>query len=151
MTKRTLAGFLGWLVVAVLATGGSVAAVTAIGTGITGTGITGTAVEPLSSGQVDRELASSRPVPPRPSTSASPAPSGTTRGFSVAGGSVIASCAGSQVTLNSWSPAQGFRADHIEPGPDDKAGVRFRSEDREIRVEVRCAAGVPAMSTTVDD
>jgi hypothetical protein len=142
---RAATGLLGWLAVATLATAGSVAAVTAIGTSITGT-----AVAPLSPAEVDRALASSGPTPATTLPASAP-PGGTTRSLPTEGGSVLASCAGGKVTLRSWSPAQGFRTDHIEPGPGDKATLKFESEDKEIEVTVSCADGVPTIRTNSDD
>lgn len=134
---------LGWLAVAALATAGSLAAVNAIGAGITGVVAT-----PLSPDQVDRELASATPAPS--ATRSRPA-GGTQKGFRTAGGSVVAVCTGAQAQLTSWSPAQSFRSDDVEPGPAEQASIKFKSEEQEIRLVVTCRDGVPELSTSSDD
>lgn len=136
-------------------------------------GLTASA-SPTPSGSPSSPPASPRtrpPVPPRATPSASPEPSaGTTRTASprataspparrtpaatppatskvitTRGGSVIARCDGRLVTLRSWSPAQGYVVDDVEPGPDTKAEVKFeRGDDEdEVEIEVRCSATGP--------
>lgn len=161
-SRRTLAGVLGWLAVVVLATGGSVAAVTLIGTGITGT-----AVAPLSVEEVRRELA--RPATPSPTavtpsapagspsatlprSTPTPTPPGAARKvLTTRGGSLIALCAGDQATLLSWSPAQGYRAHSVDAGPDDSVKLTLESSTDKLEAEVRCAAGVPTLTTESAD
>ncbi|MGC5011513.1 hypothetical protein ACLQ2R_12175 [Streptosporangium sp. DT93] len=84
-----------------------------------------------------------------PSASAGPtgpaASAGKSGVIDTAGGRVIARCQNALVTLRSWSPAQGFQADDVERGPASRAYVEFESEEREVKVEVYCAAdGSPA-------
>lgn len=146
-TFAGLAGVAGWVAVAVLATSGSVAAVTAIGTSITGT-----AVEPLSPTEVDRELTHAGPPASRSaSPSPSPRPNGTRKLATTAGGTVLASCSGGKVRLDSWSPAEGFQVDSIDPGPATKASLKFEADDREIKVEARCAGPTPAVTATEEE
>ncbi|KAA9377556.1 hypothetical protein F5972_18150 [Microbispora cellulosiformans] len=63
--------------------------------------------------------------------------------ISTGAGSVIARCDGRLARLQSWTPAQGFRVDDVDPGPDDRARVRFESDEGKLEIEVRCAGGVP--------
>ncbi|MEU8198183.1 hypothetical protein AB0C10_30835 [Microbispora amethystogenes] len=63
--------------------------------------------------------------------------------ISTGAGSVIARCDGGLARLQSWTPAQGFRVDDVDPGPDDRARVRFESDEGKLEIEVRCPGGVP--------
>ncbi|MEU4831186.1 hypothetical protein [Streptosporangium sp. NPDC023615] len=79
--------------------------------------------------------------PTGPTASAAPSVSAGRSGvLDTPGGRVIARCQNALVTLRSWSPAQGFQADDVERGPASRAYVEFESEEREIKVEVYCAA-----------
>ncbi|GLW23178.1 hypothetical protein [Microbispora triticiradicis] len=64
--------------------------------------------------------------------------------ISTGAGSVIARCDGGLARLQSWTPAQGFRVDDVDPGPDHRARVRFQSDEGRLEIEVRCPGGVPA-------
>lgn len=116
--------------------------------------------EPPSSGSPSLEPppSSGRPsaTPPGlPSAPASPSPSeppsvspsgggGATQLVRTAGGTVIASCAGGEVTLRSWSPAQGYAVHGVDPGPRRDAKVRFRPADGDdVEVRIVCSAGRP--------
>jgi len=78
---------------------------------------------------------------PRPeTTSAAPAKS---KVITTRGGSVVARCVGREVTLRSWSPAQGYEIDDVDAGPDDDAKVKFERDDDEVEIEIRCAASGP--------
>ena len=155
-------GLLGWLAVTAAAFGISMAAVTLVGSSI------GDPVaNPLSAEQVRRqlELASpsasptatptSEPTGPTTTTSpGTPAASGTGDGqrllLSSGGGTVIASCAGGLVTLESWSPANGFGADHVDRGPATTAEVEFESDHDRYKLEITCRSGVPTPHTEHD-
>ncbi len=47
------------------------------------------------------------------------------------------------VTLVSWSPAQGFAVDQVDPGPTDHASVRFEGGETRVDVDVRCNGNTP--------
>ncbi|WP_405393954.1 hypothetical protein [Microbispora hainanensis] len=97
--------------------------------------------------------------PAVPSDEASAGPSGARtpgvapgrRLVSTDAGSVIARCDGELVRLQSWTPAQGFEVDDVDPGPDDRARVRFESDEARLEVEVRCSGGVPVPRITRHD
>jgi hypothetical protein len=149
----------GWLVTVALAAGVTLAAVSVLGSGIFA-GSTQT----MSQAEVDRALAAVT-VSPEPGTAGSPAPTGTSAPspttdppepagsdptvVSSAGGRVIARCTGSEAEVLSWTPAQGFRTDKVERGPAAEVRVEFESDDRDVKVELRCEDGRP--TAEVDD
>jgi hypothetical protein len=149
----------GWLVTAALAAGVTLAAVSVLGSGIFG-GSTQT----MSQEEVDRALAAVT-VSPEPDTASSPAPTGPsaqspTTGppepagsdptvVSSAGGRVIARCTGTAAEVLSWTPAQGFRTEKIERGPAPEVQVEFESDDRDVKVDLRCEDGTP--TAEIDD
>ncbi len=147
----------GWLVAAVVTAAVAVAGVDTIGAGLLG----GSAQNPvLSSDDVDRLLADEQgPSPstqPDPAVSVSaptgqPSASAAIRALTTPGGVVHASCADGAVTLTSWSPAQGFRADDPEPGPAAEARIKFKKDKNEMRVVVTCAGGRPTARVIPDD
>jgi hypothetical protein len=146
-------------VTAALAAGVTLAAVSVLGSGIFA-GSTQT----MSQAEVDRALAAVT-VSPEPGTAGSPAPTGTSAPspttdppepagsdptvVSSAGGRVIARCTGSEAEVLSWTPAQGFRTDKVERGPAAEVQVEFESDDRDVKVELRCEDGRP--TAEVDD
>ncbi|GIG89990.1 septum formation initiator [Plantactinospora endophytica] len=167
MRRRTLLAVAGWLLAALVATGTGLAAVQVIGAGLTGP-----AGELRSPAEVSRALAATPPptgfAPPAAGGSAPPSgpvPSGGTVGatptttgpspgvptgaddsrrlLSTPGGTVVAECAGRQVWLTAWTPAQGYRVGEVERGPDDDAEVTFHGSGQRIEVEVECADGKP--------
>src|SRR6185437_15454966 len=73
--------------------------------------------------------------------------------FSSPGGTVTADCSGAVVTLRYWSPAQGYEADHVVPGPGETASIRFRQGGRGhgIRLAFSCSDGSPVQSTNTSD
>jgi hypothetical protein len=142
----------GWAVVAV-----ATAAVGTAALDIAGAGILGPDNRPLTQAEVARELAgaSARPSTSTPpaSTPLSPTPSSPApRGLTTTGGSLVAACDGDVVTLQSWSPAQGFRADDdIERGPGPSASLKFKRGHEEYEITVSCQAGEPKVSSVLDD
>ena len=57
---------------------------------------------------------------------------------------MIASCSGGQVTLRSWSPAQGYSVDGVEAGPAAEAKVEFEPEEgEEIELKITCSPSGP--------
>jgi serine/threonine-protein kinase len=127
-----------WAVAAVAVTSTSVAVL-----GLLGTGITGTSARVLSQDEVRAALSTATPraagAPVVP-----PARTGQEKLVRSAGGTVIASCDGDEVTLRSWSPAQGYSVDGVEPGPADEASVEFEPNDGEdVELTITCAGGLP--------
>ncbi|MGH8837333.1 MAG: hypothetical protein ACRDWG_20430 [Actinomycetes bacterium] len=157
-------GLLGWVAVTAAAFGISMAAVTLVGSSI-GDPV----VNPMSAEQVRRQLASGTvapnatptSAPTGPTTTTSPDPSrtpthsesadGQPRVLGSDGGTVIATCAGGLVTLESWSPAIGFRVEHWDRGPATTAEVEFESNDDRYKLEISCRSGVPTVHTEHDD
>ena len=52
-------------------------------------------------------------------------------------------CSGTDASLVSASPADGYSMEVDKRGPDE-VRVEFSRGDQELRVEARCAGGVPA-------
>ncbi|GLX05087.1 hypothetical protein [Microbispora sp. NBRC 16548] len=157
MNSRLVLAVAGWLLAAALATGTGVAVL-----GLLGRPLTGPAARPMTAEEIRLALARDTPGPPSPaSTSAGAAPVDASGGVtpsavpvtgrklvSTGAGSLIARCDGGLVRLQSWTPAQGFEVDDVDPGPDDRARVKFESDEGRIEVEVRCAGGVPVPRIT---
>ncbi|MBN6053333.1 hypothetical protein JYK22_15445, partial [Nonomuraea sp. RK-328] len=132
-----------WAATAAAATGAAVAVL-----GLLGGSLTAGSGRVLDRDDVRAALASatSRPRP----TAAPASPTGTAapvaggRLLQTAGGTVIASCEGDRVRLRSWSPAQGFSVDGVEPGPALRAKVEFEpDEGEEVEVVIVCSGGRP--------
>ncbi|WP_156960487.1 hypothetical protein [Amycolatopsis taiwanensis] len=153
MNRRGLAMASGWLLAAV-----ATAAIGTVALDIVGSGILGPQNQPLTEADVNQALASARAAQP-PASSTTPvttAPTTTTpaipHGLNTPGGSLVAACDGDQVTLLSWSPAQGFRTDGgVARGPAPTASIKFKSGKTEIRVTVSCRNGEPVADTATDD
>ncbi|HEX4814003.1 MAG TPA: hypothetical protein VFV66_14760 [Nonomuraea sp.] len=129
-----------WVVAAVAVTGASLAVL-----GLLGTGLTGTSAHVLSQDEVRSALATATAAPRaagRPA--AAPVQTGRENLIRSTGGTVIASCAGDQVTLRSWSPAQNYSVDDVEPGPAREAAVEFEPhEGEDVEIKITCAGGQP--------
>ena len=169
------------LILAWLAVAAATAAVAMVALNIVGAGILGSDYRSLSAVEVTRELAavptktfrtppptSTVPdpaaLPPVTTTQPSPdtstqatAPSSSTattpvpRGLSTPGGTIVAQCDGTLVTLISWSPAQGYRTDDVYRGPATTATIKFKTEENEIEVSVTCQNGQPQASTQSEE
>ncbi|TMR09909.1 hypothetical protein ETD86_41640 [Nonomuraea turkmeniaca] len=129
---------LAWAVTAVAATGASLAVL-----GLLGTGVTGTSSRVLSQEDARAALATAGP---RAVTTPAGTPAQGQQGKLIrsAGGTVIASCSGEQVVLRSWSPAQGYSVDGVEPGPAPEATVEFEPDEGEdVELKIVCAGGSP--------
>lgn len=142
MNARLILGIIGWLLVTALATGAGVAVI-----GLVGGPLAAPTWQPMTAEEIRLALARATPAPTRTSTS-SPAvrrEGAGARLIPTAGGNVIARCDGGQVRLLSWTPAQRFEADDVDPGPDDRARITFESDEpeTEVEIEVRCAGDVP--------
>lgn len=134
---------LAWAAAAVAATGAAVAVL-----GLLGGALTGTSGQVMTQEEARAALTRVTATIQRPSQSPARTPTQAPLENEVirtAGGTVIASCAGGQVTLRSWSPAQGYSVDGVEPGPDTEAKVEFEPDDdaEEVEVKVGCAGGRP--------
>ena len=129
MRQRVILVAAAWLLGAAATATAATAAVNALGAGLLGP-----ASQPLSQSEVQRRLSvAASPGGPSAGTGASPAPTGTGSAgpagagptasppgghdtvLGTSGGTIVARCAGGRVTLVSWSPAQGYRADDVAP------------------------------------
>jgi len=145
MRRTALLAVGGWLAAVVAATIAGVAVLTLVGQSLLGS----SPDEPMSSEQIAAALAGSTPpastppATPPPSTPppSTPAASAVVVLLTTPGGTVIARCSGGQVVLRSWSPASGFTADEVRPGPEREARVTFIRGDEEIEARVRCGVG----------
>lgn len=148
-----------WMVAASLTTAAAVAAVNSLGEGIFGE-----ADRPLRQSEVTSRLSASPDVQPTqaPSAAVSPgsSPSGAVtvppavpRVLGTDGGTIVATCAGNLVTLLSWSPRQGYQADHVVRGPALLASLRFkaRSGGGDVRAQVSCVNGEPRVAIVDED
>ena len=168
MYARVLISVAAWAAGAVVATAGSLLAISVLGQGI----VTGP-VRTLSVDEVASALAAVSATPSASSTPAaviaaagSPRPTATSSATSAAsqsasadasssrvlssmGGSVIASCTQAGAYLSSWSPAQGFQVKTVVRGPTSAAKVTFVSGTNSIMLTVACQSGVPTGSQTV--
>jgi hypothetical protein len=149
-----------------LAVGGWVAAVVvALVAGVTVTNslslaVTGPNIRPLSADQVRQELAIPITVSPSPTTISTPTPNPTStpptrapreiRVLATAGGTAVAACVSGQASLLSWTPAQGYQVDDVDPGPGNHAKVKFEGDQTEVEVEVHCEAGRPIAREKTD-
>ncbi|NUW37510.1 septum formation initiator [Nonomuraea sp. SMC257] len=139
-----------WAATAAAATGAAVAVL-----GLLGGSLTAGSGRVLDRDDVRAALASATARPRPTGTAAAPtggpapspgtaAPAAGGRLLQTAGGTVIASCEGDRVRLRSWSPAQGFSVDGVEPGPALRAKVEFEPEEGdEVEVAIVCSGGRP--------
>ncbi|MFI6477315.1 hypothetical protein ACIBH1_05245 [Nonomuraea sp. NPDC050663] len=89
---------------------------------------------------------SAAPSSAAPSAVRSESPSPQASVLTTAGGTIVASCSAGQVTLRSWSPAQGYSTDDADPGPAPTVKVEFEPEDGdELEVRVGCAGERPVV------
>ena len=176
MSARFLAGVGAWLLGAVVATGGSLFAVSLLGRGI----IAPAAGQQLTEAAVNRALASeaaeaARPSPtatppaapshtpsPRPSprhtdvrpavpatpATAAPAPQPTSTVLTSVGGTVVARCGTAGAYLVSWSPQQGYEAVGVIRGPAAAAQAKFSNGQRVVVMKVSCTGAVPSATTS---
>jgi hypothetical protein len=171
---RGVVAVAGWVAVALLATGVTLAAVTLIGSGIFGdstrtrsqtevaaalaslTTATPSAAKPSNSAASSAPPASPPSTtdpsasPVAPETSVSTALSPVRRLITSAGGNVLAECTGREVVVVSWTPAQGYRVDDVDVEARRDVDVRFEGEDTEVRVTIRCVDGRPVAEIEED-
>jgi pyruvate/2-oxoglutarate dehydrogenase complex dihydrolipoamide acyltransferase (E2) component len=174
VNRRLLLVVAGWVLTALVATGAGIAVI-----GLVGRTFAGGPGDVLSAEEardaLARAEASPRPTRPSPGPSSSPAvpeptptasaeasprptpeatpaptPTAVSRVITTRGGSVVARCQGGLVTLRSWSPAQGYEVDDVDPGPDESAKVTFESDRGEVEIEVRCSASGPVHTVETD-
>lgn len=151
MGRRWGFAVIGWLAAALVTTLIGLAAVNSIGDGILGG-----ADRPFSAADVNARLSAAPPLsrPPlsSPPTSAPSAVASAVSGvLATAGGTVVATCTAGQAYLSSWSPYQGYQADHIVRGPAATASIRFRRDKgRGVRLSVTCPDGSPVGADTDD-
>jgi hypothetical protein len=166
-----LAGVGAWLLGAVVATGGSLLAVSLLGRGIIAP-----AGQQLTVAAVNRALASEaaeaarsspaatppaapsptppatpsprhtrvRPAVPATPAAASPAPQPTSTVLTSVGGTVVARCGTAGAYLVSWSPQQGYEAVGVARGPAATAQAKFGNGQRVVVMKVSCTGGVPS-------
>ncbi|QKG23860.1 hypothetical protein [Actinomadura verrucosospora] len=163
MSKHSVLAAAVWSAAAVLGVGAGMAAISAVGTGITERG-----VEPMTPGQVDAALAAPATPPGPPPTSAPssppprdpprPAPTVTvTRQVTTAisdlaseAGDVVARCERGAAFLVSWTPAQNFSVGASNRTPPGPVFVRFQSSARFVTMTVTCRADRPSAAVSVD-
>jgi hypothetical protein len=161
MRTRAVLVAVGWLVVA-----GAAATTATVALNTIGAGILGASSRPRTPADIHRELAADRPfagssapaaeAPPGPAVTPTGTPTSTVsppprRILATDGGTVVAQCAAGQVTLLSWSPAQGYRTDGVTRGPAPVASIKFKAANAELLVTVRCAGAEPVASVSADD
>ncbi len=164
----------GWVAVALLATGVTLAAVTLVGSGIFGDSTRArsqaevaqalaslTTTTPSAADAANSAESSAPPTSPpsttdpsaspvAPETSVSTAIPPVRRLITSAGGNVLAQCTGRDVVVVSWTPAQGYRVDDVDLEARRDVEVRFEGEDTEVRVKIRCADGRPVAEIEED-
>ncbi|MGW0480833.1 hypothetical protein [Nonomuraea sp. NPDC003214] len=142
---------LAWAATAVAATGAAVAVL-----GLVGGALTGSSGEVMTQDEARAALATASarqpatPAPPAtPSSGPSAQPSSQGGEFVRSpGGTVIASCDGDRATLRSWSPAQGYSVDGVEPGPALEVQVEFEADEGEdVELTIGCRGGRPVTLT----
>jgi serine/threonine-protein kinase len=102
----------------------------------------------LTQEEVRAALSTATPRAAGTATGGAPAPAQPGKLIRSAGGTVIASCAGDQVTLRSWSPAQNYSVDGVEPGPAPEATVEFEPhEGEDVELTIACTGGQPVART----
>jgi hypothetical protein len=85
-------------------------------------------------------------TPPRPRTTATPAPPAGTD-FTVLGGSVRVVCVDGKASVLSVQPNAGYVVKDLREGPADEVRVVFRSTGHESEIKVRCQDTQPMPRT----
>lgn len=173
VSARFVAGIGAWVLGAGAATGGSLFAVSLLGQSLAPSPTQQLTVAAVNNALHDEAIAAARakarakpaPAPsptvsipppvhlkikPKPKPTPTPSPQPTPVVISSAGGTVVASCNGSQPVLKSWSPAQGYQT------TDDASGqvlaeVTFSDWQTTVAVQVSCNAGVPSAVVFVNN
>ncbi|NUT42281.1 MAG: hypothetical protein HOV86_20075 [Thermoactinospora sp.] len=139
MTRLVLA----WVATALAAIAAGVAVLGLLG----GSSLAGGGGKVLDRDEVRDALAAASPkISAPPAAVSSESPSSQASVLTTAGGTIVASCSAGQVTLRSWSPAQGYSIDDADPGPAPTVKVEFEPEDGdELEVRVGCAGERPVV------
>jgi hypothetical protein len=107
------------------------------------------ATSPSATGGPDAPAASAPPSPsgatPTPTTAST-----VTRALPSFAGTVVVRCQGSQVYLESWSPAQGFQVAGTQRGPGRIAAVDFTGPEGQVVKRYACYGGVPVAMNSDD-
>ncbi|MEV0613776.1 hypothetical protein AB0I81_10680 [Nonomuraea sp. NPDC050404] len=173
MLRRLLLAVAAWLITVLAAMGAGVAVIGFLGESLTGPSRNIMSAEqvlralteatprlrPLPSESASRSRTPSSPSPSKPPVSrktsrrsAPPAgPRMITKRVTTSGGTVIARCERSRVTLRSLSPAQGYQIGAVEPGPGAGAVARFVTAETEVRIDIRCSASGPVHVTRASE
>ncbi len=99
--------------------------------------------EPTRSTAVPSPSETTTDAAPDPSPTDPSAPATQSRAWQGREGRVEVRCSGLSASLVSVSPADGYSMEIDKRGPDE-VRVEFSRGDQELRVEARCAGGVPA-------
>jgi hypothetical protein len=76
------------------------------------------------------------------------APTGSL-GVHTEGGDFVTFCVDGLVRVQQVTPAPGFRVEHADRAPGPESHVTFKTDGREVRAVVRCAAEGPRADVTV--
>ena len=112
---------------------------------------------PTASGTPERSTSSPRTTEPEPSPTkrTTPEPESTptpreaesqTASFTTDGGIVVATCEGSQLSLDSIRPRDGWRFE--KESEHGGLEVVFKAVEREVEIHVSCQGGVPTRGET---
>lgn len=170
-SPRTAGAVAAWLVAVAAATLVGMAAVGAIGSGISDRG-----PRPLSQAEISERLGTPTTQPPetqppetqRPTTQppttqppttqprttsatgrpTSPTAEAAPQVINSSGGTVLVRC-GPGVEIVSATPAQGYRVEDIEPN-DGGQRVRFRAGDTRVEIRIHCRDGEPQAQVRID-
>ena len=113
--------------------------------------------KPTPSQTPERSTSSPRTAAPEPTPSArtTPEPESTptprepeseTASFTTDGGIVVATCEGSQISLDSIRPRDGWRFE--KESEHGGLEVTFKTDEREVEIHVSCQGGVPTRAET---
>ena len=103
--------------------------------------------EPTPTTRVTPEVTSSSA--PEPTPTRTPSDDGRdTESFSSDGGTVVATCTGSQISLDSIRPRDGWRFE--KESEHGGLEVRFETDERRVDILLICVRGVPTSSTDDD-
>lgn len=98
---------------------------------------------PAPGGRPSQSPTSPRATSQEPGRTTSPEPSYQQRTWRGSPGSVVARCSGQTVSLQSATPADGYRVEVGGRGPTE-VEVTFKGNGREVKVRARCSGGVPS-------
>ena len=99
--------------------------------------------EPAEEANEPAENENEQPAPPAPTAPPAPPtrqPTTSTQTFSLVGGTVMVTCTGNAIALNSATPNAGFTTDKAEI-ENGQVEVRFQNDTHESRLEVTCSNG----------